>query len=108
MVKQRRQYIRAIRRLEDLLLECLGNPIEANWDRLRAAKEEFPELESLGVQFRAVIEKPVPEDACIVLVETFADIRNAVPVEVVVYVLPSVDEGEVGIRDLYLSRLSES
>jgi hypothetical protein len=36
------------------------------------------------------------------------DIRNALPEEVVVYVTPDVPEGDVGIRNLYLSRISDT
>jgi hypothetical protein len=90
-----------------MLLDCLANPIEENWDRLYTAGESFPELQELDVSLRTVAERPPPADPCIVLVESFASVRHAVPDEIVVYVVRSVDEGELGIRDLYFSRLPE-
>ncbi|MFH1742467.1 MAG: hypothetical protein ABIH23_25970 [bacterium] len=107
MKNRRSQYTRAIRRLEDFLLECLGNPIEENWNRLRLAREFIPELDTLGIGIRTIVEKLVPPDAAIILVESFSSIRHDVPDEVVVYVVPTVGEGDVGIRSLYFSRLSE-
>lgn len=107
MVNRRQLYTRVQRRVEDMLLDCLANPTEENWNRLHAAGEAFLELEKLGVGIRTAMQTPVPTEPCIVLVESFASLRQAVPDEIVVYVVPSVDEGDLGIRDLYFSRLPE-
>jgi len=104
MVNRRRIYARTRRRVEDMLLDYLANPVEEDWSRLR---DSFPELNEMGIGFKTVVQRPMPADPCVVFVESFSSVRHAVPDEIAVYVMSSVDEGELGIRDLYLSRLPE-
>jgi len=108
MPRRRSPYIQAIRRLEDLLIDCLSNPVQENWDKLQSLDCHIPQFAKLDIKTRVVREPAPPEQCCAVLVESFMDIRNALPEEVVVYVTPDVPEGDVGIRNLYLSRISDT
>jgi len=100
--------VQAIRRLEDLLVDCLSNPVQENWEKLRSLDSLIPQFAKLEVKTRVVMEPVPPEQCCAVLVESFIDVRNALPEEVVVYVTSDVPEGDVGIRNLYLSRISDT
>ncbi len=109
MASRERQYIRTLRAIEDLLLECIAQPTVENVKRLRQLDELFPELERLRIRYIANLTEPVPSDLCLVLVESFGDIRDTVPEAIAVYGASSeeLQEGRVGLRDIYYSRLAE-
>ncbi len=109
MASRERRYIRTIRAVEDLLLECLAQPTAENMRRIEEIGERFPELDKLHVGHKVFLRKPVPADPCIVFIESFASVRESVPESIAVYLVSSeeIREGQAGLQKIYHRRLED-